>query len=73
MEPPMATLKEAIKKKKLKQFILEHPSEGDREKFGSTLSSMVGRKSKAGQAASVQVASGRYAETQTPQRKKKGT
>ena len=69
----MTTLKEAIKKKKLKQFILEHPSDGDREKFSSTLSSMVGRKSTTGQLASGRVASARCNETQTRQRKKKGT
>jgi len=69
----MTTLKEAIKKKKLKRFILEHPSEGERGKFEKTLSSMVGRKSTTGQLASVRVASAHCAETQIPSRKKKGT
>lgn len=71
---PMTTLKEALKNKKLPQFIKERQAEqqqGDKGKFDSTLSSMVGGKKKSVPASSLPAASEHCDDIQTPRRKKK--
>ena len=68
-------LKDALKNKKLPQFIKERQAEqkqGDRKKFDSTLSSMVGRKRKSVPATSSPASSEHCGDIQTPRRKKKG-
>lgn len=66
------TLKEALKKGKLKQFIKEHEGqEYDPAKFDATLKKLLGTSTEA-QGASAPDSSGSYSGTRTPRRKKKG-
>lgn len=68
----MTTLKEAIKKGKLSEFIKERSNEkGDSDKFERVISSMVG-KSKATPATSDRETSARCNDTQTRKRTSKG-